>query len=301
MDWKTLNFDWNRARAFLVTAEEGSLSAAAQALRLTQSTVGRQVTALEKELGVSLFERVGRGLQITPNGLALIEHVKAMGEAANRFSLAAAGKLGDLDGSVCISATEATSIYVLPPLLKKLRDQQPGIQIEGVVSNASSDLQRREADIAIRNFQPKQGELIARKLPDTKVGLYATPAYLESLGRVRTAEDLSGASFMGFVDNADYLKALTGLGLRLTERNFPYRSANHLAQWEMVKQGAGIGVMLDWVGQRESGVQRLDSVIVDFPLVETWLVTHRELRTNRRIRVVYDFLYRELSSLLGQD
>ena len=80
VDWKTITFDWNRARAFLVTAEEGSLSAAARALKLTQSTLGRQVTALEEELGVSLFEKVGRSLEITPVGLELLEHVRTMGE-----------------------------------------------------------------------------------------------------------------------------------------------------------------------------------------------------------------------------
>ena len=59
MEWQGVTFDWNQARAFLVTAEEGSLSAAARALGLTQPTLGRQVAALEVELGVSLFERVG--------------------------------------------------------------------------------------------------------------------------------------------------------------------------------------------------------------------------------------------------
>ena len=81
MDWKSMSFDWNRARAFLVTAEEGSFSAAAKALKMTQSTLGRQVAALEQELGVTLFQRVGKGIEITPSGLELIENVKEMGEA----------------------------------------------------------------------------------------------------------------------------------------------------------------------------------------------------------------------------
>jgi DNA-binding transcriptional LysR family regulator len=91
MDWRSVNFDWNRARAFLVTAEEGSLSAAARALGMAQPTLGRQVTALEQELGVALFERVGRGLTLTPSGLELMDHVRAMGEAAARMSLVGLG------------------------------------------------------------------------------------------------------------------------------------------------------------------------------------------------------------------
>ena len=85
-------FDWNRARAFLATAEEGSLSAAARALGLTQPTLGRQVAALEEELGIVLFERVGRSLALTQSGIELLDHVRAMGEAANRISLTASGR-----------------------------------------------------------------------------------------------------------------------------------------------------------------------------------------------------------------
>src|SRR5262245_35319849 len=92
MDWGQLGFDWNRARAFLATAEEGSLSAAARALGVAQPTLGRQVAALERELGVALFERVGRGLKLTAGGLDLLEHVRRMGEAAQRVSLSASGK-----------------------------------------------------------------------------------------------------------------------------------------------------------------------------------------------------------------
>jgi len=80
MDWRSVKFDWNRARAFLVTAEEGSLSAAARALGMAQPTLGRQVDALEEELGVVLFERVGRGFTLTPSGLELLDHVRAMGD-----------------------------------------------------------------------------------------------------------------------------------------------------------------------------------------------------------------------------
>ena len=91
MDWRSVKFDWNRARAFLVTAEEGSLSAAARALAMTQPTLSRQVDALEQELGIVLFERAGRGLVMTPSGLELLEHVRGMGEAATRVSLSASG------------------------------------------------------------------------------------------------------------------------------------------------------------------------------------------------------------------
>ena len=129
MDWKSIKFDWNRARAFLVTAEEGSLSAAARALGMTQPTLGRQVSALEEELSIVLFERVGLGLELTPTGLDLLEHVRAMGEAASRVSLTASGQSQNIEGTVCISASEVFSVFLLPPIIAKLRKLEPKINI----------------------------------------------------------------------------------------------------------------------------------------------------------------------------
>src|SRR5690606_21307968 len=110
-----VGFDWNRARAFLVTAEQGSFSAAARTLGIAQPTVGRQVAALEQELDVVLFERVGRGLSLTPTGLELVEHFRAMSEAATRASRVAAGQALSLDGPICISAGEVIASHWLPP------------------------------------------------------------------------------------------------------------------------------------------------------------------------------------------
>lgn len=294
MDWTAVNFDWNRARAFLVTAEEGSLSAAARALNMTQPTLGRQVTALEDELGVALFERVGRGLSLTPSGLELMEYVRAMGEAANKFSLAASGRSQVIEGSICISASEVHAAFLLPPIIAKLRKAEPGIMVEVVASNKISDLRRREADIAIRNIQPSQPELIGKKIKQTSARLYAAKRYLDTLGRPTTTEQLNKAEFIGF-DNTDRLMlALNERGLNLSKNNFPIVTENHLVQWEMVKQGLGIGFMPEDIANREP--------LVECPLpdlepieVDMWLTTHRELNTSRRVRLVFDFLLKELA------
>lgn len=297
MDWKTITFDWNRARAFLVTAEEGSLSAAARALNMTQSTLGRQVTALEQELSVSLFEKVGRSLVITPVGLELIEHVRTMGEAANKLSLSASGKSTALEGNVCISAAESMAVLILPPLLVKLRAQQPGIELEIIATNASSDLRRREADIAIRNFQPTHSELIARKLNQSHVYLYATPQYLQKIGNPSGGAELENADFVGLVDNSTYLVALKQIGIEPGANNFPYKTESHLTHWSLVKEGAAIGAMPELIGDKEPLVQRVSDKIPPLPL-HTWIVAHRELRTSRRIRTVFDFLVNELNALI---
>ena len=126
MNWRSIKFDWNRARAFLVTAEEGSLSAAARALGMVQSTLGRQVEGLENELGVVLFERAGRRLILTENGRDLLEHVRAMAAAASQVSMSASGQSEQIEGTIRISATETFAAKRLPPVIDKLRRRTAG-------------------------------------------------------------------------------------------------------------------------------------------------------------------------------
>jgi|SRR6185312_6936268 DNA-binding transcriptional LysR family regulator len=294
MDWRAVKFDWNRARAFLVTAEEGSLSAAARALGLAQPTLGRQVDALEEELGVVLFERVGRGFTLTPSGLELLEHVRAMGEAANRVSLAAAGQSQSIEGNVSIAASETYSAMLLPKIVARLRREHPGITIEIVASTKPSDLRRREADIAIRNFAPTEPDLIARKIRDVPARLYATPGYLKSIGDPLLPYDLRNADFISIDGSGMFLKGLNAWGISVTERNFPILCENYFVMWEMVKEGLGIGVLDGNLGDAEPLVRR---VLPDFqPLMfPIWLVAHREVNTSRRIRLVFDLLATELA------
>lgn len=294
MDWRATKFDWNRARAFLVTAEEGSLSAAARALGLAQPTLGRQVDALEEELGVVLFERVGRGLTLTPSGLDLLDHVRLMGEAANRLSLGAAGHSQTIEGTVSISASEVYAAFYLPPILKKLRASHPGIHVEIVASNLTSDLRRREADIAIRNFRPEEPDLRARKIRDAEGAFYATPAYIKQIGNPRLPYDLRKADFISVDHSGAFLKHLNAMGFNLTEKNFSIVSQNYLVMWEMVKRGLGIGVFDASVGDTEPLVTRVlpDMEPIPFPI---WLVAHQEVSTSRRIRVVFDLLAEELA------
>ncbi len=289
MDWGSVTFDWTRVRAFLVTAEEGSFSAAGRALGMAQPTVGRQVAALEEELDVSLFERVGHGLALTSTGLSLLEHAREMGEAATRLALAAAGQSLSLDGIVVISASQITATYTLPPIIARIRELHPGIEVEIVATNEASDLARREADIAIRSFRPTQPDLFARKVKDGSARLYASPRYLEKVGNPTTAEELSRAQFLGFNRGDALIKGLGALGLSLTAENFPVITGSQLVQWELAKRGVGVCIMVEEIGDAEPLVRRALADFPPFP-VATWLTTHRELSTSRRMRVVFDLL-----------
>ena len=295
MDWRSITFDWNRARAFLVTAEEGSLAAAARSLGMTQPTLGRQVAALEKEIGLDLFTRRGRGLELTPNGIKLLEHVRLMGDAANQFSLSASGESDVIEGDVSITASELFATFMLSPMIKALRETEPGIEIEINSTNEERDLNRREADIAIRSFRPTQPDLIAKRLCSVRGHLYAAKSYLQELDNPQSIEELNTANFIDTEKPGRLMTLLNSQGFNLTKQNFPVISNSHIVQWELVKQGVAISATVEEIGDNEPLVERV--VISNLPLItmDLWLVTHNELKTNRRIRRVFDFLVSEFS------
>ncbi|UYV38164.1 LysR family transcriptional regulator [Rhodobacteraceae bacterium D3-12] len=289
MDWQAIRFDWTQLRGFLATAEEGSLSAAARALKLTQPTLGRQVAALEEALGVVLFERVGRGLVLTPAGQELLPHARAMGDAAGRISLAAAGQAQGLEGKVRITASDVFSAHLLPPILSQLRSAAHKLQIEVVAANDIRDILRREADIAIRHVRPTEPDLIARMVRQDKGHFYAAPAYIRRHGRPETLSDLARHEFISFGDAQQMMAYLNPLGMALREGNFPIGSASGVVAWKMAREGLGIIVMVDDVAEQTPEMERLLPGMAPFE-VPVWLVTHRELHSSARIRLVYDLL-----------
>ena len=294
MNWDALKFDWNQVRAFLATAEEGSLSAAARALGLTQPTLGRQVTALEEDLGVPLFERAGKSLVLTPSGRLLAEHVREMGAAAERLSLAASGQVHAVEGTVRITATEMMSVYLLPEIVAEIRQEHPALVIDVVATNEVSDLRRREADIAIRNAEPTDPEMIAKKIRMDRGALYASRELLERIGPVHTADDLRTAPMIDFDDDFQLMQGLSARGLPVDASNVVALSKSHVVHWELVKLGIGIGANATAVGDRTSDVVRLlpDTLTFEYPI---WLVAPRELKTSRRVRIVFDALAKRLA------
>ncbi|WP_223788839.1 LysR family transcriptional regulator [Marinicella meishanensis] len=290
-----MNFNWNHAKAFLKTVETGSLSAAAVDLGMTQPTLGRQVTALEEELGVVLFERVGRGLVLTPNGEQLLDHVRKMAQSADHLSMLASGQNENIAGKIIITATDVMAFHVLPSIIIALRRAEPELSVEVIASNSASDLLRREADIALRAFRPTEPELIGRKLRDDESYLYAANTYLQQLGNPDRPDQFSQANFLGFKDNQRYLETLRGWGFALHDGHFSVICESLIIHWQMVLEGAGVGVMAGAIGDHEPRVRRIVPTLPPF-ISELWLVTHRELKTNLRVRRVFDFLAHHLST-----
>lgn len=285
--------DWNHIRAFHATAMDGSLSAAARRLGLTQPTLSRQVLALEAELGVGLFERRGRKLLLTPTGSALLDHIQIMGDAADNLVLAANGRAQDVGGRVCISATDVTATYVLPQIVARIRAEAPQITVVIAASNAISDLHRGEADIAVRHVRPDRPGLVAQHVRDAQAGFFASRDWIARHGEPQSPADLATAELIGF-DDPLFASVLNNLGVPISPEDFRIASESAVVVWEMVKRGMGVGVMMREVGEQTPGVVRLLPDLRPIP-VPIWLVTHQELQSRPSIRLVQAIMAQELA------
>lgn len=296
MNWNAISFDWNQIRAFLATVEEGSLSAAARALKQTQPTLSRQITALEQTLNITLFERGTRTMEVTKAGIELLDHVRIMADAANRISLSASGQSQSIEGQVSITASEMIATYILPKILPKIHAIAPQLQIELLPSNEVRDLTKREADIAIRHGRPEHGNLIAKTVSNTAASLYASARYLSAHPTPQKISDLEFARFVGPSPVEEYLPFLAEQNIPVSRANFQYTSSSDIALIEIIRQGMGIGIIPDHIAVFFNDLIPIlpDQVTFPFP---TWLVTHRELHTSRRIRLVYDLLAQELAKI----
>jgi DNA-binding transcriptional LysR family regulator len=288
--------DWNLLRAFAATAEEGSLSAAARRLGLTQPTLSRQVAALEDALGVVLFDRVGKRLVLTPAGAGLRAHAQVMATAASNMALAAAGRSEEVGGRVTLSASDAFAAYLLPSMVRRLRREAPQITLAIVSSNALSDLRRREADIALRHVRPTEPELIGRLVCTFQAHFYASADWVARHGMPDSLADIARAGVIAYEPLDRFLAHLASEGVPLAADDIRLVSENSVVVWEMVKAGLGAGLTLAPVAEATPGVVRLSPQSFNVP-APLWLVTHRELRTSRSIRLVHDLLADELAAM----
>lgn len=283
------NLDWSLARAFAAVAETGSLSAAARKLGQSQPTLGRQVRALEAQLGVDLFRRVPRGLEMTEAALDLLPHARAMAEAAAHLELAAQGRSQDLSGTVRITASVFVSHFLLPPILARLRRDCPEIQIELVASDAPENLIFREADIAIRMFRPEQLDIVARHIADQPTGLYAARAYLDRAGAPRDMADLMRFDFLGFDRNELIIRTMRQMGFDVSRDFFPVRCDDQAAYWHLLRAGCGVGGVQCAIADPDPLVARVLPNLA-LPPLPYWLAAPDALRQVPRLRRVWDFL-----------
>jgi DNA-binding transcriptional LysR family regulator len=287
---------WELYRSLVAVLTEGSLSGAARALGIAQPTVGRHIAALERALRMPLFTRSQTGLLPMESALSLRPYAEAMSHAVAALERAAASQGSGVRGVVRVTASEVIGVEVLPRIIAQLREQNPDLQIELVLSNRMQDLLQREADIAVRMTRPSQESLIARRIGRVDVGLHATAQYLGRHGMPATTADLQKHTLIGFDQPTAFIRAASK-SFPLRREALALRADSDLAQLALIRSGAGIGACQVPIGRRD-GLVRVLVRQYSLPL-DTWIAMHHDLRNSARCRVTFDALVDGLQQHVG--
>ncbi len=283
------DIDWGLIRSFIQTARDGSLSAAAKSLGVSQPTLSRNIQMLEQQTKLQLFQRSTKGLTLTEAGGKLIDAAKQMEDASDLFQRQTTGLSEELEGDIRISANEIVGIYLLPPALTSFRKKHPKVHIEIEITNQSTSLSKRDADIALRMYRPTQPDLVARRLPDLSLGFFASKNYIEQYGLPTSAEDFKKHHIIGFDKDMAFITAAQNMGFDLSPQDFNFRTDYLPAQLNLARFDGGIvGTHVGLAKQYPELEQILDWL--PLPSLEFWIVCHGDTAYNARIREMTTFL-----------
>lgn len=279
--------NWDDARIFLAVARQGQILGAARSLGLNHATVARRLTALELALGSRLFTRNTNGTEISSEGERFLTHAERM-ESAMLAATASAGANTAIDGTVRVGAPDGFGVAFLAPRLGELAERHKGLRIELVPVPRAFSLSRREADIAVTLERPREGRLVARKLTDYRLGLYAAQSYLDRHGTPASLDDLASHRLVGYVEDLLYTASLDYTGEFLKGWRSSVAVSSAMGQTEAVRAGAGIGILHAFMA---AGDARLVPVLPQHALTRSyWTVVHEDLRAIRRVALVAEFL-----------
>lgn len=279
--------NWDDARIFLAVARKGQILGAAKSLGLNHATVARRITALETSLGTTLLRRRTNGTELTAEGERFLGFAETM-ESASLSGGEAAGADSAVEGTVRVGAPDGFGVAFLAPRLGELTERHPGLRVDLVPVPRAFSLSRREADIAVTLERPREGRLVARKLTDYTLGLYAAPAYLERNGIPQSLPDLHDHRLVGYVEDLLYTSSLDYTAEFLRDWRSTLAISSAMGQAEAVRAGAGIGILHAFMARRTSG---LVPVLPAHILTRSyWTVVHEDLRKLRRVALVSDFL-----------
>lgn len=298
MDAPLSLLDWSLVHAFLAVAETGSLSGAARILNASQPTVGRQIKAMEEQLGADLFHRHPRGFDLTDTGAALMGPARAMQDAVRQMELTAAGQQARLAGTVRITASMTMSIKSLPAIIATIRVAEPDIAIELVPSDDSQNLLWREADIAVRMFRPTQLDLITQHIGDIELGLFAAKSYVARRGLPSTPAEIMDHDVVGYDRNSAIVDGFRAAGFDIDRNWFKVRCDDNETYWQLVRAGSGIGFAQAHMGRRDPDMVEV-KLPFPLPVLPIWLTAHQAMRQTPRIRRVWDLLAAGLRPLVS--
>jgi DNA-binding transcriptional LysR family regulator len=275
-------------RSFLAIARHGNLSAAARALKVTQTTMGRRLDVLHAKVGARLLQRTPAGFVLTPAGERVMANVERMEAEALSVERAITGEDARIAGQVRITTVESFGARILTPLLKPLLDRQPELEIELITDTRSLSLSRREADVALRLAEFEQHEAVVRRVGDMAFGLYASPGYLEARGRPDLDAGSPGHACVSLQEDLALLPEAKQLAEVMREGRVKLRANSREAQLQAALAGFGLAMLPCYLV--------LDQKLVELPLPKgrlmrgIWLGVHRDTRHTPRIRLVLDQL-----------
>ena len=290
------SYDWNLIKSFLAIMDNGTLSAGAKRLGISQPTLSRHVDELEHSLGVILFERGRHGAKPTSAALAICDNAREIRTATQALCLAATGKSEELSGTVRITASQIVATYLLPAIISRLIAHAPQVEIELVATDKVENLTEREADIALRMVRPNKTNLIARKVNEIGLGIYAHKDYLATREPIIKPDDLDGHQIIGYDNDDRIIAGMAQVGLKVERDYFRFRCDDQVACWQALCAGVGIGFAPNYLAVTRPYLTRVADNF-SIPNLPVWLVTHREIKSNRRIRMVFDFLAKELAGI----
>jgi DNA-binding transcriptional LysR family regulator len=286
--------DWDNIRIFLSVARAGQFSAAASQLRIDNGTVGRRINALEKSLGVRLFDRQTTGCVLTDAGDRLY---KAAEEVESQL-LRAQGDLSqsdlELSGTVRIAAPDGFTTLFLCSRLGHLKEKHPALTVQLVPMSRTFSLSKREADLAITIERPEEGRLSVRKLIDYSLHFYAAKAYLAKHGSPQRLEDLQRHCLLTYVQDLIFADQLNFLPELYGPTYSRLECSTAVGQLEAVRGGAGIGILHDYAAYRDA---QLQIVLPDTVFERSyWIVTHLDMRELSRVRAMSEFILAEVGA-----
>lgn len=280
--------NWEDGKLFLAVARAGQLLGAAKALGLNQATLSRRMTALEQAMGTKLLVRRTTGCDLTEQGNQLVRLLERAEGAFLASQALADQDAAGVSGTVRIGAPDGFGSLFLAPRLAALKARHPDLNVQLVPAPRSFSLSQREADIAVMVERPTQGRLVARKLTDYSLSLYAAPQYLAARGTPENKEALSGHDLVGYVDDLLYAPTLNYVREISPNWHSTIEVATAVGQMEAVSGGGGIGIVHDFLVK---GYPDLQLLLPETRITRSyWTVIHENLRDLPRINAVTEFL-----------
>lgn len=280
--------NWDDVRIFLAVARAGQILGAARRLDLNHATVSRRIAALEEALGAKLFRRLTTGSELTAAGGRFLE----MAERMESEMLVARSEIGGegeaVSGSIRVGAPDGFGVVFLAPRLGRLTLEHPGLTIQLVPVPRSFSLSRREADIAITVERPTEGRLVASKLVDYTLGLYASRAYIGEYGMPASHDQILTRPQVGYVPDLVINPSLDYAAEFVPAWSPAFTISSALGQVAAVRAGAGIGILHTFIARQYTDLVSVDCVQ---PIKRSyWLVYHENMRGTRRIQAATAFI-----------